>query len=277
MKVLIVGSGGREHALAWKCAQSPGSPRCSSRPAMAARHRSARAQCRRGGRGHRRPGGAGQGRTRRTHHHRTRSTTGRGRRRRIPGRRSALLRPAPGRAQLEGSKAFTKEFLKRHGIPDGGLRHVHAGTPSMPTGCAGSARPSWSRPPAWRPARAWSSSTAAEKPSPRRRPCLAGNSARPATRSSSRNSCRARKPASSSWPTARHILTMATSQDHKRLRDARPGPEYRRHGRLFAGTGGHARAARTHHARGHRTHDPRPREGRYALYRIPLRRDHGAP
>ena len=34
--------------------------------------------------------------------------------------------PHQAAAQLEGSKAFTKEFLKRHGIPDGGLRHVHA-------------------------------------------------------------------------------------------------------------------------------------------------------
>ena len=37
MKVLVLGNGGREHALAWKLAQSPGSARSSWRRAMAAR------------------------------------------------------------------------------------------------------------------------------------------------------------------------------------------------------------------------------------------------
>ena len=36
MKILIVGGGGREHALAWKCAQSPRVSKCSSRRAMPA-------------------------------------------------------------------------------------------------------------------------------------------------------------------------------------------------------------------------------------------------
>src|SRR5207302_372165 len=56
MKVLIVGAGGREHALAWKCAASP----------------------------------------------------------RVT---SVLVAPGKAAARLEGSKAFAKEFLRRHRIP----------------------------------------------------------------------------------------------------------------------------------------------------------------
>ncbi len=36
--------------------------------------------------------------------------------------RPALLRSAPAAAQLEGSKAFSKEFLQRHGIPTAAYR-----------------------------------------------------------------------------------------------------------------------------------------------------------
>lgn len=36
MKVLLLGSGGREHALAWKIAQSPKIENCTSLPAMQA-------------------------------------------------------------------------------------------------------------------------------------------------------------------------------------------------------------------------------------------------
>ena len=52
--------------------------------------------------------------------------------------------------------------------------------------------------------------------------------------------------------TARNVLPLATSQDHKRLRRRRPGPEHRRHGRLLAGAGGHAERARARDARDHR-------------------------
>ncbi len=54
--------------------------------------------------------------------------------------------------------------------------------------------------------------------------CSAAASAPPAPRSSSRNFCRARKRASSSWRTASTSLPLATSQDHKRLDDGDRGP-----------------------------------------------------
>ena len=44
------------------------------------------------------------------------------------------------------------------------------------------------------------------------------------------------------------VLPLATSQDHKRLRRRRRRSEYRRHGSVFARAGRHARDARTHHA-----------------------------
>jgi phosphoribosylamine--glycine ligase len=118
MKVLIVGSGGREHALAWKCAQSPN----VSEVLVA-------------------PGNAGTATEPRVRNVDVQAED-------IPGL-VALARkeqvgltiigpeaplvagvvdafidaglrcfgPRQGAAQLEGSKAYTKEFLKRHGIP----------------------------------------------------------------------------------------------------------------------------------------------------------------
>ena len=54
----------------------------------------------------------------------------------------------------------------------------------------------------------------------------------------------------------RHVLPLASSQDHKRLQDGDRGTQHRRHGRVFAGARRHARHARAHHARG----DPAHRE-----------------
>ena len=126
MKVLIVGGGGREHALAWKCAQSarvdhvfvaPGNAGTALEPGgEQRRHRGSRDDIEtlvnlaaRAGRGirthHRRPcGGSGEA-GRRRH------------RRSICRRRRACFGPSRAAARLEGSKAFTKEFLERHRIP----------------------------------------------------------------------------------------------------------------------------------------------------------------
>jgi phosphoribosylamine---glycine ligase len=118
MKVLIVGSGGREHALAWKCAQSPrvtevlvapGNGGTATEPrvrnvAVAAEDITglvAMAQAERVGLtiiGPEQPLVMGV----------------------VDAFAAAGLRcfgPRQAAARLEGSKAFTKEFLKRHGIP----------------------------------------------------------------------------------------------------------------------------------------------------------------
>src|SRR5262245_102689 len=118
MKVLIVGSGGREHALAWKCAQSP---RVSE--VLVA------------------PGNGGTATEPRVRNVNVAAEDVEGLVALAKAEKVGLtiigpegplvigvvdaftaagLRcfgPRKAAAQLEGSKAFTKEFLKRHGIP----------------------------------------------------------------------------------------------------------------------------------------------------------------
>jgi phosphoribosylamine--glycine ligase len=118
MKVLIVGSGGREHALAWKCAQSsrvtavlvaPGNAGTATEPKV----RNVEVQ----------PDDI-QGLVRLAQDEEVGLT--------IIGPEGPLVAgvvdsfkarglkcfgPTRKAAQLEGSKAFTKEFLNRHGIP----------------------------------------------------------------------------------------------------------------------------------------------------------------
>jgi phosphoribosylamine--glycine ligase len=121
LRVLVIGSGGREHALAWKCAQSP-----RVAEVLVA------------------PGNAGTALEPRVRNVAVAAED-------VPGLVSLAQRervdltivgpeaplvlgvvdafaaaglrcfgPRRGPAQLEGSKAFTKEFLRRHGIPTAG-------------------------------------------------------------------------------------------------------------------------------------------------------------
>lgn len=121
MKVLIIGGGGREHALAWKCASSarvtevivaPGNAGTANEPGM--RNADVSAQDVHGLVALARAEGVGLT---------------------IVGPEAPLVAgvvdefmkaglrcfgPQRAPAQLEGSKAFTKEFLRRHGIPTAG-------------------------------------------------------------------------------------------------------------------------------------------------------------
>jgi phosphoribosylamine--glycine ligase len=123
MKVLIVGGGGREHALAWKCAASPRvtevlvapgnagtaiEPKCRNVPVAAddleglanlAKAESVALTIV----GPEGPLVAGITDL-------------------FQSRGLACFGPTRGAAQLEGSKAYTKEFLKRHGIPTAAYR-----------------------------------------------------------------------------------------------------------------------------------------------------------
>lgn len=123
MKVLIIGNGGREHALAWKCAASP---RVSE--VLVA------------------PGNAGTAREARVRNVAVNVSDldallqlaqAEGVALTIVGPEAPLVAgivdrfqaagmtcfgPSRAAAQLEGSKAFTKEFLRRHGIPTAAYR-----------------------------------------------------------------------------------------------------------------------------------------------------------
>ncbi|MDH4315240.1 MAG: phosphoribosylamine--glycine ligase, partial [Gammaproteobacteria bacterium] len=132
MNVLIVGSGGREHALAWKCAQSPlvsevivapGNAGTALEPgvrnaAVAAEDIDALIDL---------AGSESVGLT-------------------IVGPEVPLVAgivdrfeslgmpcfgPLASAARLEGSKAFTKEFLKRHGIPTAGYETFTEAGPAV--------------------------------------------------------------------------------------------------------------------------------------------------
>ena len=123
MKILIVGNGGREHALAWTCAAAPGVSEVLVAPGNA--------------------GTASEARTRNVAVSAT-DIDGLVALARAEGVDLTIIGPetplvlgvvdafkaaglrcfGPGKAaaQLEGSKAYTKEFLRRHAIPTAGYR-----------------------------------------------------------------------------------------------------------------------------------------------------------
>ena len=118
MKILIVGGGGREHALAWKCAQSPRVQEVLVAPGNAGTALESKVRnvdiaaddidsllafATREDIGLTIVGPEGP------------LVAGIGDRFAAAGR--ACFGPSRAAARLEGSKAFTKDFLKRHGIP----------------------------------------------------------------------------------------------------------------------------------------------------------------
>ncbi len=135
-----------------------------------------------------------------------------------------IFGPTKAAAQLESSKDYAKAFMVRHSIPTARYQTLRILPWRTPTSTR-KARPSSSRPTAWPPARASSCRPRWKRRTAPSTPCWAtGRWVRPAPGSSSRNAWRARKPASSSWCDGRHVLALATSQDHKRLKDGDRGP-----------------------------------------------------
>ena len=132
MKVLIVGSGGREHALAWKCAQSPRVDEVIVAPGNA--------------------GTALENKTRNVEvsSDDTEALATLAQREdvalTIVGPEAPLVDgivdrfnelglpcfgPTAAAAQLEGSKAFTKDFMARHGIPSAAYRNFTELEPAL--------------------------------------------------------------------------------------------------------------------------------------------------
>ena len=165
MKILVVGSGGREHALAWKIKQSP---RCEKlycapgNPGTAALGENVPIEdSRHQGLGGIRPKGSD-----RPDGRRPRNPPHHGDRGRVREEGPAHLRP-----EEEGGRARRKQDLRQavHGaaqdpdrpIPD---RRQPSTRPRRSSSPASSASPSSSRPTAWPPARASSSATTRRRP-----------------------------------------------------------------------------------------------------------------
>jgi phosphoribosylamine--glycine ligase len=224
MKILIVGSGGREHALAWKCAQSPkvsevlvapGNGGTATEPRVrnvdvAAEDVSglvALAKQERVGLtiiGPEAPLVIGV----------------------VDAFQAAGLRcfgPVQAAAQLEGSKAYTKEFLKRHGIP----------TAAYATFTRDTFDPAWVR--AQRtPIVVKASGLAAGKgvvivdsadeAIATAESMFAGQFGSAGDQVVIEEFLAGEEASFIVMADGKHILTMATSQDHKRLRDGDAGP-----------------------------------------------------
>ena len=132
MRILVVGSGGREHAIAWKCASSD-----EVEQVFVA------------------PGNAGTARERRVQNRDVAADDidgliGLARREQVDltivGPEGPLVAgivdafkvaglpcfgPTAAAARLEGSKAYTKDFLARHGIPTAAYRHFSELAPAL--------------------------------------------------------------------------------------------------------------------------------------------------
>ena len=273
MNILVVGGGGREHALAWKIAQSPrvakvfvapGNAGTAREPGLTnvpgtaiadlvafAREGADRADDRRAG-----------GAARRRH------------RRRVPRRRAARSSaPTKAAAQLESSKDYAKAFMARHGIPTAQSRTFAdaAAARAYVSQQRRADRRQGGRPRGGqgrgRRADAWPKRT--------RRSTRCSSATRwapPARAWSIEEFLEGEEASFIVMADGRHVLPLASSQDHKRLRDGDAGPEHRRHGRVFAGAGRHAGDARADHARGDPAGRQRHGRRRHSLHRLPVRR-----
>ena len=276
MKVLVIGGGGREHALAWKLAQSP------------------RVQC-----VYVAPGNGGTARDARTcttwaSPISPRWPTSLPPRRWdspwwAPRRRCRLawwtcsaragLRifgPTQAAAQLESSKAFAKDFMQRHAIPTAAVRHVHRrGRRRTRTWTA------WARPIVVKAdgLAAGKGVVVATTPAEAHEAIdfmlldnkLGVQHNAGGARVVIEEFMQGEEASFIVLCDGTHVLALATSQDHKRIGDGDTGPQHRRHGRVFAGAGGHAQRA----CAGDAATSSMPTvaghgQGRHALHRLPL-------
>jgi phosphoribosylamine---glycine ligase len=224
MNILVVGQGGREHALAWKALRSAGVERVLVAPGNAGTAResgmenvavavddfAALADLARRENvaltlvGPEAPLVAGI----RDH---------------FDAEGLACFGPTAAAARLEGSKAFSKDFLARHGIPTGGYRTFTDSPRPRPT-CVPRARPSWSRPTGLPPARAWWWRATSTRPGRGARHALRRRLRRAGRPGGDRGVPR-RRGGELHLPVRRpRALPFASSQDHKARDDGDKGP-----------------------------------------------------
>ena len=142
MKILVIGSGGREHALAWRLQQSAGVERIWCVPGNAGMAQLARTECVAAPEGGLKDAAGLAALAEGLHADLTlvgpELPLVNGVADEFAQRGLRLVGPSKHAAQLEGSKAFAKEFLLRHKIPtalwsdlrQAGLLHAEAPVPA---------------------------------------------------------------------------------------------------------------------------------------------------
>ena len=279
MKVLVVGGGGREHALAWKCAQSPRVDRGAGR-ARQRRHGTRAEACATSTSPpttSRASSALAAGRAAST------SPSSAPRRRSSLGvvdafeaRRPALLRAARRRRAARGLQGLHEGVPAPPRHPDRRPTPRSPATTSTPTGCVAQRTPIVVK----------ADGLAAGKGvvivrqrrrggrnAPRR--CSRGSSAPPATQVVIEEFLRRRGSELHRDGRRRSRAAARDLAGPQAPRRRRRRPEHRRHGRLLARAGGHARDARAHHARGHRMPTVAALAADGMPYtRLPLRRHH---
>ena len=261
MKVLVIGGGGREHALAWKLAQSPKRADASTwRPATAAR---------RATRGWRTwPSPTPQALADFAQREKVALTVvgpeaplAAGVVDLFRARGLRIFGPTRAAAQLESSKAFSKAFMQRHGIPTARYRDLQRrGRGACLRRSEGRADRHQGRRPGGRQGRGGGDDAAEAHEA------IDCHARRQHARRAAQRRRRARRD--------RGVPRRRGSQLHRDVRRQeraaaghqpgpqaparrRRGPEHRRHGRLLAGAGGDAQRARQGDARDHHADDGR--------------------
>ena len=269
MKVLIVGNGGREHALAWKVAKSARVTRVFVAPGNAGTAREPKVQnvaidvldfpaladlARREDIGLTIVG--------------PEVPLVAGIRDYFDARGLPCFGPSQAAAQLEGSKAFTKSFLERHRIPTAAYRTFtelaaaeayvrERGVPIVVKADGLAAGKGVVV------ARTLDEALGAV------REMLAGNAFGSAGHRVVIEDCLIGEEASFICiADGRRAVPFASSQDHKTRDDGDRGPNTGGHGRLFAGAGDHARHPRANHGGSDSADDRRHGGRRYAIRRI---------
>ncbi len=269
-KVLIIGGGGREHALAWKCAQSPRVTEVLVAPGNAGTAREPKVR--------NVPVAAEQ------LEQLADLAMSEGVTLTIVGPEVPLVAgvvdvfkarglpcfgPSKAAAQLEGSKVFTKEFLARHDIPTAGYRKFtradfdekwlarqRAPIVIKASGLAAGKGVVI----AMTPAEAIEAA----------RSMLDGRFGAAGDEIVVEEFLDGEEASFIVMCDGTHVLPMASSQDHKRLKDGDQGPNTGGMGAYSPAPVVTAAVHRTHHARGDRTHGARSRCRWHPVHRLPV-------